>query len=98
MKEYISTKPRHQRGQRSLQSGQDVFMLAGDFAESVSLCSDIISQLILVSFSKQTSVFWSFLDCLARCFVKIPTRMDEGMDLSGKKIFVFLILENPLCT
>lgn len=68
MRECISTKPRHKRGQRSLQSGQAVFMLAKELqvgSESVFLGLDIISQLVLVNFSKQTSGLCTILYCHA---------------------------------
>lgn len=55
MRQRMSTKARHQRGQRSLRSGQPVFTLAKElqlWAETVSQALDIISQLAMVDFSK----------------------------------------------
>lgn len=55
MRRRMSTKARHQQGQRSLRSGQPVFTLAKElqlWAETVCQALDIISQLALLDFSK----------------------------------------------
>lgn len=68
----MSTKPRHQQGQRSLHSGQPVFTLAKKLqlcAESVSLDLDIISQLALVVFSNvnELLLYCPTLFCIMIC-------------------------------
>lgn len=69
---HVQTKPRHQRGQRSLHSGQPLFTLAKKLqlcAESVSLGLDIISQLALVDVSNVNKLllYCSTLFCIMIC-------------------------------